>query len=61
MITKEQCADYINANIESVLTADEIATLKSSVKDHPARDILVASLIEVFGDVGFLIEIRDNV
>jgi hypothetical protein len=38
MITQQQTADYINANINDVLTADEIDSLR---KDHTStgRDI----------------------
>jgi hypothetical protein len=54
MITQQQTADYINANINDVLTADEIDSLRSKIT--PA---LAAILIKLLGDVSLLIEIRD--
>lgn len=61
MITKEQCADYINTNIDSLLTAEEIETLKKSIKDQgTVKDILCNTLTDVFGDVSLIIEIRDE-
>ena len=60
MITKQECADYINANIDTVLTAEEIKILEDSIKNHPARDILNDTLIALLGDVSMLIAIRDD-
>jgi hypothetical protein len=60
MITKQECADYINANIDNVLTATEIKTLEDSIKNHPARDILNNTLIDMLGDVSILTTIRDD-
>ena len=61
MITKEQCADYINANMATVLTAEEIQTLKNSIRNSgETRGTLIESLIEVFGDGSLLIELRDE-
>ncbi len=61
MITKEQCADYINANMATVLTTEEIQTLKNSIRNSgETRGTLIESLIEVFGDVSLLIELRDE-
>ena len=54
MITQQQTADYINSNINDVLTADEIYSLRSKIT--PA---LAAILIKLLGDVSLLIEIRD--
>ena len=54
MITQQQTADYINANINDVLTADEIDSLRSKITPE-----LAAILIKLLGDVSLLIEIRD--
>ena len=60
MISKSEVADYINANIETVLTATEIKTLEDSIKNHPAKQLLVETLIDTLGDVSILIGIRDD-
>jgi hypothetical protein len=60
MITKNDVADYINANIETVLTTDEIKMLQDSISGHPAKRLLVETLIDTLGDVSILIDIRDN-
>lgn len=60
MITTQDCADYINANMDSVLTSEEIKTLEDSIKNHPAKDILNNTLIDMLGDVSMLIGIRDD-
>ena len=60
MITKGEVADYINANIETVLTADEIKTLEDSIKNHGAKPLLVTTLIDLLGDVSILTAIRDD-
>lgn len=60
MISKSEVADYINANIETVLTATEIKTLEDSIKNHPAKQLLVETLIDTLGDVSMLIGIRDD-
>ncbi len=60
MITKGEVADYINANIETVLTADEIKTLEDSIKSHGAKPLLVTTLIDLLGDVSILTAIRDD-
>lgn len=54
MITQQETADYINANISTALTAEEINTVKSRIN----RDLAVA-LIKLLGDVSLLVEIRD--
>ncbi len=59
MITKEQCADWINANIENELTAEEIEKFRDSIKGFPAKKPLCEALIGVFGDVSLLVELRD--
>jgi hypothetical protein len=60
MITKNDVANYINANIETVLTAGEIKTLEDSIKNHPGKKLLVETLIDTLGDVSILIAIRDD-
>ena len=59
MITKEECADYINANMSVALTPEEKDTLRNSIVDNKIPLLLVETLIEVFGDVTMLVEIRD--
>ena len=59
MITKEECADYINANMSVALTPEEKDTLRNSIVDNKASELLTETLIDVFGDVTMLIEIRD--
>lgn len=56
MTTKQDVADYINANLESALNDNEIAYLQERVDPYLAQ-----ALIKVVGDVGRLIEIRDNI
>jgi len=60
MITKGEVADYINANIETVLTAEEIKKLEDSIKNHGAKPLLVSTLIDLLGDVSILTAIRDD-
>lgn len=60
MISKGEVADYINANIETVLTADEIKKLEDSIKNHGAKPLLVTTLIDLLGDVSILTAIRDD-
>jgi hypothetical protein len=59
MISKNEVADYINANMSVVLTPEETATLRNSIEQFPAPKLLAETLIEIFGDVTMLIEIRD--
>ena len=69
MITKEQCADYINANMTTVLTDDEILTVRRSLENFgmdsqgnvnlERRRYLAEALIGILGDVTLLVEIRD--
>ena len=59
MISKNELADYINANMSVVLTPEETAILRNSIEQHPASKVLAESLIEVFGDITMLVEIRD--
>ena len=60
MISKNEVADYINANIDIVLTAEEIKTIEDSIKNHPAKTLLTETLIDVLGDVSVLTAIRDD-
>ena len=53
--TKEQVADYINENYESVWTAEEEAKI-----DQMLNPELAKILIKLVGDVSFLTEVRDN-
>ena len=55
MITKQATADYINANIATALTAEEIEIVKAQITPK-----LAAVLIKLLGDVSMLIEIRDS-
>ena len=59
MIIKQECADYINANMSVVLTPAEVTTLRNSIVNNKATILLAETLIEVFGDVTMLVEIRD--
>tara|TARA_B100001750_G_C15080289_1_gene385561 strand:- start:118 stop:303 length:186 start_codon:yes stop_codon:yes gene_type:complete len=59
MITKQECADYINANMSVALTPEEVETLRKSIHNNKAGKFLAEILIEVFGDVTMLVEIRD--
>ena len=54
MITKQDTADYINANVATALTAEEIETIRSKITPE-----LATILIKLLGDVSMLIEIRD--
>jgi hypothetical protein len=55
MATKQEVADYINANYESVWTAEEEAMVDRILTPELAR-----ILIKLVGDVSFLTEVRDN-
>jgi hypothetical protein len=55
MATKEEVADYINANWESVWTGEEQAKIDASLAPE-----LAEILIKLVGDVSFLTEVRDN-
>ena len=54
-ITKQQIADYINANYQSSLTADDLVKI-----DQALTPELAAILIKLLGDVSFLVHVRDN-
>ena len=55
MATKQEVADYINANAETVLTAEEIQKI-----DQKMNPEVAAILIKLLGDVSFLVDVRDN-
>ena len=55
MATKQEVADYINENYESVWTADEQTKI-----DQMLNPALAEILIKLVGDVRFLTEVRDN-
>ena len=59
MITRQECADYINANMSVALTPEEKDTLRNSIVNNKFPLLLTEILIEVFGDVTMLVEIRD--
>ena len=46
MISKQEVADYINANVETLLTAEEIKILEDSIKNHPGKFMITDILIE---------------
>ena len=55
MATKQEVADYINANYQSVWTAEEIAKIDQILSPETAT-----ILIKLVGDVSFLVHVRDN-
>jgi len=55
MATKQEVADYINANVASTLTEEEIAKV-----DEKMNPEVATILIKLLGDVTFLIHVRDN-
>ena len=55
MATKQEVADYITANAETVLTAEEIAKVDAKMNPEVAE-----ILIKLLGDVSFLVQVRDN-
>ena len=55
MATKQEVADYINANYEATWTADEEKKI-----DQMLTPELALILIKLVGDVSFLTEVRDN-
>jgi hypothetical protein len=54
-ITKQQVADYINANYQTALTEEELVKI-----DQALTPELAAILIKLLGDVSFLAHVRDN-
>ena len=55
MATKQEVADYINNNYQTILTAEEIAKV-----DEKMNPEVTTILIKLLGDVSFLTFIRDN-
>jgi hypothetical protein len=55
MATKQEVADYINANYEAIWTAEEEAKVDAMLNPE-----LAEILIKLVGDVSFLVEVRDN-
>ena len=55
MATKQEVADYVNANWESVWTDEGQAKIDASLTPE-----LATILIKLVGDVSFLTEVRDN-
>ena len=55
MTTKNEVADYINANYQSVLTQEEIEKIDAILNPETAT-----ILIKLLGDVSFLTFVRDN-
>ena len=55
MATKEEVADYINANYESAWTTEEEAKIDAMLNPE-----LATILIKLVGDVSVLVEVRDN-
>ena len=53
--TKQQVADYINANYQTALTEDNLVKI-----DQALTPELAAILIKLLGDVSFLVHVRDN-
>ena len=53
--TKQQVADYINANSQTVLTEEDLVKV-----DQALTPELAAILIKLLGDVSFLVHVRDN-
>ena len=55
MATKQEVADYINANVNTALTGEEIAKIDAILDPETAT-----ILIKLLGDVSFLVNVRDN-
>lgn len=55
MATKQEVADYINSNVNTALTGEEIAKIDAILDPETAT-----ILIKLLGDVSFLINVRDN-
>ena len=55
MATKEEVADYINANNETIWSTEEQTKIEQMLTPETA-----AILIKLVGDVSFLCEVRDN-
>ena len=55
MATQQEVADFINENVDSLLTAQEIAQIDAVLTPE-----LATILIKLLGDVSFLTFVRDN-
>ena len=55
MATKQEVADYINANYNTAWSAEEEAKIDQILTPETAT-----ILIKLVGDVSFLIDVRDN-
>jgi hypothetical protein len=55
MATQQEVADFINENVGSLLTAQEIAQIDAVLTPE-----LATILIKLLGDVSFLTFVRDN-
>jgi|TARA_R110000824_G_scaffold231920_1_gene419812 hypothetical protein len=55
MATKEEVADYINDNNETIWSTEEQAKIEQMLTPE-----LATILIKLVGDVSFLTEVRDN-
>ena len=55
MATRQEVADYINANYESVWSTEEEAKIDAMLNPE-----LATILIKLVGDVSFLTDVRDN-
>ena len=55
MATKQEVADYINANYSSTWTPEEEAKVDAILNPEVAE-----ILIKLVGEVSFLVEVRDN-
>ena len=55
MATKQEVADYINDNNETVWSTEEQAKIEAMLTPE-----LATILIKLVGDVSFLTEVRDN-
>ena len=53
--TKQEVADYINANVNTALTGEEIEKIDAILDPETAT-----ILIKLLGDVSFLVNVRDN-
>ena len=55
MATKQEVADYLNANYQTAWTAEELAKIDAALNPE-----LATIMIKLVGDVSFLVHVRDN-
>lgn len=55
MATKQEVADYLNANYQTAWTAEELAKVDAALDPE-----LATIMIKLVGDVSFLVHVRDN-